>query len=295
MTRQLTEIVLASRDDIPAVPLGAWRTSEIWCPVGAPFGAYQASSRGRIRSVDRTAANGRAYKGVVLSARLSHRGPSAGTRHSYEQVNVTAGDGTKHTRPVHWLVTLAFEGPRPAGQPETRHYNDQPLDNRWAPGATKEERQANGGNLGYGSREDQERDQAENNPPEPRPPRPVVLCEPHGRPVVNGSKVRCQACIEQLGIAGARLIASGLSPAEAAEQLGYSSPDGLVRHAKNHGGLIETITYSLAGGTPPVILAGDPPASVIRNHPVTSGNVPDGGRRRVSRLRRLFRQVGDSQ
>jgi hypothetical protein len=115
--------------------------TEVWRPIGHGFSAYQASNRGRVRSVDRTLAGGRRCKGVVLRTRVSNRG--------YALVNVRDDYGTVQTRTVHTLVMLAFVGLPPRGL-ETRHLDDDPLNNRWAPGHEKASRAA-GGNLIYGT------------------------------------------------------------------------------------------------------------------------------------------------
>ena len=193
---------------------------------------------------------------------------------AYPRAKVNNDAGERKSVEVHRLQMLAFVGEPPAGQ-TCRHLDDVGEHNHWAPDGT--------GNLAYGDSKDQRWDYVRNHPAPPAPPpapKPVVLCGPHGLPVVNGSKLRCASCMTELGRAGAALIAGGMTPADAAAQLGYSSPDGLLRQAKAHGGLIEETRYTLAPGTPPV----------------TCANVPDGSRRRVSSwLRRLARRGGDSQ
>lgn len=77
------------------------------------FLGYQASSLGRIRSVDRTLSDGRTAGGVVLTATEDPKG--------YLRVTLSIG-GKPATRPVHVLVCLAFHGRRPRGQ-EALHQN----------------------------------------------------------------------------------------------------------------------------------------------------------------------------
>jgi hypothetical protein len=127
-------------------------TTEVWSPIGHGFSAYQASSHGRVRSVDRTLAGGRRCKGVVLKTRVSNRG--------YLLVNVRDDYGTVQTRTVHTLVMLAFVGLPPRGQ-QTRHLDDDPANNRWAPGGENVSRAA-GGNLIYGTAEENAADKIRN-------------------------------------------------------------------------------------------------------------------------------------
>ena len=132
-------------------------TTEVWKPIGHGFSAYQASDHGGIRSVDRTLAGGRRCRGVVLKTRVSNRG--------YALVNVRDDNGTVQTRTVHTLVMLAFVGLPPRGQ-ETRHLDDVPANNRWAPGSEKASRAA-GGNLVYGTRAQNDADKIRNTAPPP--------------------------------------------------------------------------------------------------------------------------------
>ena len=136
-------------------------TTEVWKPIGHGFSAYQASDHGGIRSVDRTLAGGRRCRGVVLKTRVSDRG--------YALVNVRDDNGTVQTRTVHTLVMLAFVGPPPRGL-ETRHLDDVPANNRWAPGDEKATRAA-GGNLVYGTPAQNAADKIRNAAPPPSRPR----------------------------------------------------------------------------------------------------------------------------
>ena len=83
---------------------------EEWKDIPEYEGIYQASDRGRIRSVDRVTKNGRKWKGRILR-------PSLGTKsRPYHSVQLYGG----HVRPfrsqtVHTLVAYAFLGPRPDG------------------------------------------------------------------------------------------------------------------------------------------------------------------------------------
>jgi hypothetical protein len=127
MTATAAQLIAIRGDDRPG---------EMWRDIPGYTG-YQASGHGRIRSVDRTV-NGRQYGGMVLASRLSNKG--------YALVNVRADDGPIRTCSVHVLVLLAFEGPRPADKPITRHLNDDKADNRWPE------------NICYGTRPENEAD-----------------------------------------------------------------------------------------------------------------------------------------
>ena len=138
-----------------ASDVATWKPGT-WKPVRG-FTGYEARDRGAIRSTDRVTC-GRQCKSVVLATRLSTRG--------YPQVNVRGDDGRMRTIAVHQLVMLAFEeGPCPAGM-EVRHWNDDPLDNRWAPGGEAGCR-AGLGNLVYGTPKQNAADKLRNRPSPP--------------------------------------------------------------------------------------------------------------------------------
>ncbi len=85
-------------------------SAEKWLPVPG-FDGYEASSDGRVRSVDRTLPDGRRAGGVILQPADDARG--------YPRVTVRASGKPQKIR-VHVLVALAFKGPRPRGR-EVRH------------------------------------------------------------------------------------------------------------------------------------------------------------------------------
>ena len=103
---------------------------EIWKDIPGYEGRYQASSEGRIRSVDQLIAviskNGKTYTRF-------HKGRiKTPTPNNSSVPYLTVGLGHKGCRPlVHRLVALAFLGPCPEGQ-EVRHLNNDFLDNRIA-------------------------------------------------------------------------------------------------------------------------------------------------------------------
>lgn len=105
---------------------------EIWKDIPGYEGRYQASSEGRIRSVDRRVriAHGatRLVRGRVLKPAATRRNP-----HLYVILGHKANGS-----PVHQLVAETFLGPRPEGL-DVRHLDGNPTNNRAE-------------NLAYGSR-----------------------------------------------------------------------------------------------------------------------------------------------
>ena len=93
---------------------------EIWKPVVGYEDAYEVSSRGKVRSVDRVTERGAKLRGVPLT--------EFKTPHGYVRVGLCKHGKTRTTL-VHPLVLEAFVGPRPAGS-DCRHLNDVPDDNR---------------------------------------------------------------------------------------------------------------------------------------------------------------------
>lgn len=100
-------------------------SDEIWRDIPGYEGRYQASTLGRIRSLDRYVRCGiggagvRLHKGRILS-------PGVGGSDPYQRVKLGA-DAPNTT--VHGLVAAAFLGPRPTGH-EVLHLDGDPLNNR---------------------------------------------------------------------------------------------------------------------------------------------------------------------
>jgi hypothetical protein len=107
----------------------SWDKEE-WRGIPGYEGKYQASSLGRIRSVDHYVT--RLVKGRVLRPRIRKEG--------YPIVTIS-GAGPKD---VHSLVALAFHGPRGEGQ-QVRHLDG-------------DKQNAKAENLAYGTQADNERD-----------------------------------------------------------------------------------------------------------------------------------------
>lgn len=93
-------------------------THETWRPIPG-YPDYEASDRGRIRSY-------RPWRGKPVPRILKTMADSRG----YPAVYPTRADGKRRLRPIHLLMMLAFDPPRPEGA-EVRHLNDIKTDNRW--------------------------------------------------------------------------------------------------------------------------------------------------------------------
>ena len=93
-------------------------TEETWRPIPG-YDGYEASSLGRIRSIDRTTDRGRKWRGRTMTPATMPRG--------YKTVSLWRG-GKQTTALVHRLVLFAFQGPPPEGM-EALHKNGDPADN----------------------------------------------------------------------------------------------------------------------------------------------------------------------
>ena len=188
----------------------------------------QPVGNGQVRSIDRIVLAGGARCAGADPCRsgLYHPRLPAGR-------TCTTTQGNRQTIEVHSLMMLAYEGPCPPGK-QVRHYNDVSTDNRWAPGGEANCGPGKPGQLVYGTPKENIADGMRNNPPAPKlPPR---LCEPHGNRVTQGSKTRCHECVTEMGRDGAELLRMGYSPEDAAAELDYASPGGLVKLAVKYGG-----------------------------------------------------------
>lgn len=100
---------------------------EIWKDIPGYEGSYQASSLGRIRSVDRCITQKSRY-GLPVTRKLKGRvlRPSGSKKDPH--LFVALGHG-KNGSTVHSLVAATFLGPCPPGC-EVRHLDGDPLNNR---------------------------------------------------------------------------------------------------------------------------------------------------------------------
>ena len=178
------------------------------------FSAYEASHRGKMRSVDRTGRDGRFRKGAEMKTRIGSSG--------YPQVNLVRDDGAVRTVAVHVAVLLAHAGPCPPGM-EASHANDDPLDNRWPE------------NLAWETKPQNERRKFENGRPRPVPPRQAKRCVRCGEEFAGNGR-RCHPCVVEIGKLGAGMLRAGVKLKTAAAQLGYPSAEGLHTLAVKYGG-----------------------------------------------------------
>lgn len=114
---------------------------ETWRAIPGFGGAYEASDRGRFRSLDR-------LKYRKNGSPLRSRGKNLKTRPfgigGYLRISLQTPDGIKVTHLAHRLVMLAFVGPCPAGM-EVRHMDGDPTNNQLS-------------NLRYGTSKDNAND-----------------------------------------------------------------------------------------------------------------------------------------
>lgn len=94
-------------------------TTESWRQVRGYEGYYEASDLGRVRSVERRAANGRLWPSVVLRPVAHPNG--------HLQVHLSRNN-SKRTHWVHALILTAFAGPAPEGT-EALHRDGIPSNN----------------------------------------------------------------------------------------------------------------------------------------------------------------------
>lgn len=136
--RVILRDVQQARADALAAILRAVERAECWATIDG-FPDYQASDRGRVRSLARTITRSDGAP-LDIHARILAAHPNG---RGYLKVTLYR-DGEQHTRPVHGLVAAAFHGPRPEGL-EVRHLDGDKLNNR-------------ADNLAYGTRSDNARD-----------------------------------------------------------------------------------------------------------------------------------------
>lgn len=93
--------------------------AEEWKPI-PKFPNYEASSLGRIRSLDHISRDGRAIKGRILRTWFS------GSKLQYEYVSL----GSEYKCGVHRIIALAFHGEPTYLKCEAAHLNGNSRDNR---------------------------------------------------------------------------------------------------------------------------------------------------------------------
>lgn len=101
---------------------------EIWKDIPGYEGRYQASTEGRIRSIDRTVFSKNRYTGKPFARRIKGQILRPGRFCKNGHISVVLGHGAAGS-PVHQLIMRTFVGMAPAGC-EVRHKNGNPRDNR---------------------------------------------------------------------------------------------------------------------------------------------------------------------
>jgi hypothetical protein len=212
---------------------------ETWTRLPAPFSKYEVSPDGF----------GPDQRPVRRAGAVTGLATTPNNHGDYPMVKVYDDTGRRQTKTVHSLVLLGFDGPPPPGL-ESRHLDDDPLNNRWRPGATRDERIAAGGNLMYGDKAANTRDKAHNG-------RPAAVAKTHpclnharcGGMVANPGR-RCLPCAKEVGRQAAALLAAGENLEDVTARLGYQTPEWVHKLARNHGGYTGTLAQAKAQHPP---------------------------------------------
>lgn len=107
---------------------------ETWLPVPSFEGLYEASSFGRVKSIERILVNSVGIAAKRKSVVLKGTVGNYGEKQMYENV-VLYRDGGRYRKGVHQIICETFEGPRPPGA-LVRHmdgngFNNIPANVRW--------------------------------------------------------------------------------------------------------------------------------------------------------------------
>ena len=184
---------------------------ETWKPLPPPFSKYEVS-------FDGYGPDQRPVRRIGTVTGLATR---PGNHGGYLMVKLYDDDGKQQTKTAHSLVLLGGAGPCPPGL-ESRHLDDDPLNNRWRPGSTDDEVRAAGGNLVYGTKKQNAADQYRNGRPK-TPPVAAYQCINHARcggMVVNPGS-RCLPCAKEVGAQAAAMLNAGVNLEDVATRLGY--------------------------------------------------------------------------
>ena len=212
------------------------RQAETWTPLPAPFSKYEVGRSGYgpgQRPVRRAG-------GKPLATTVNNHG-------GYLMVKVYDDNGVRQTKTVHSLVLLGHAGPCPPGQ-ESRHLDDDPLNNRWAPGVTREEIQAAGGNLMYGTKPQNTQDKADNGRPAVAP-KPFE-CVNHARcgGLFTAKGRRCPACLVTIGQQAAAMLRAGMNIGVVTLRVGYRNEEWVHQLACRNGGYAGSLAQAQAQG-----------------------------------------------
>ena len=210
--------------------------AETWKPLPAPFSKYEWSAAGfgpDQRPIRRTGA------ATGLATTVSNHG-------GYLMVKPYDDDGKRQTKTVHSLVLLGAVGPPPPGM-ESRHLDDDPLNNRWAPGLTREDVIAAGGNLMYGDKIQNAQDKFDNGHPRAAPPLPPRACVRCGG-LFTAKGRRCPACLVTIGQQAAAMLRAGMNIGVVTLRVGYRNEEWVHQLASRNGGYTGSLAEAQAQG-----------------------------------------------
>jgi hypothetical protein len=215
-------------------------TRETWAPLPPPFSKYEVS-------FDGYGPDQKPVRRIGSSEPLSTQPAQHG---GYLMVKPYDDNGKRQTVPIHRLVLLAGDGPCPEDM-QSCHLDDDPLNNRWHPGSTEDERRAAGGNLVYGTGLRNARHKFLNGGQAPVPK--AYECVNHARcggMVANPGR-RCGPCAETVGIRAAVMLDSGLNLVDdVTPQLGYTNPEWVWKLAVKYGRYTESLAHARAQHPP---------------------------------------------
>lgn len=200
---------------------------------GCTFSGYEASDKGRARSIDRQQGN-RQLRGKMLSSRLDGDG--------YVLIDLRCdstdpGHNRRHTFLMHKVVLTTFDKPCPEGM-ETCHSDRGPAFNWWPEG------------IRWGTKPENHADKvAAGTATVPEPSFDCRNAPACGNKVMTRGR-RCIACVKQVGADAAALLNAGTPLEQVATRFGNGA-DWIFRLAVEYGGYEGTRTQArLQGGVP---------------------------------------------
>lgn len=215
---------------------GSDQQAGTWARLPAPFSKYEWSPDGYgpdQRPIRRIGA------AAGLATTVSNHG-------GYLMVKPYDDDGRRQTKTVHSLILLGAAGPCPPGQ-ESRHLDDDPLNNRWAPGLTREDVIAAGGNLMYGDKAANEQDKFHNGRPRAAPPLPPRSCVRCGG-MFTAKGRRCPECLVTIGRQAAAMLRAGMNVGVVTLRVGYRNEEWVHQLACRNGGYAGSLAQAQAQG-----------------------------------------------
>ena len=210
---------------------GTGITAADWHPLPPPFSKHEVSFDGF----------GPDQKPVRRIGASKPLAVSAGSR--YLKVKPYDDSGKQQTIEIHRLVLLAGDGPCPEDM-QSCHLDDDPLNNRWRPGATEDERRAAGGNLMYGTGLQNARHKFQNGGQAPTPK--AYECVNHARcgGMVANEGSRCLPCVEVVGERAAVMLNAGLPLDEVTRRLDYRNSVWVWKLAVRYGGYAGSLPHA---------------------------------------------------